>query len=191
MLVMTLSNKMHRFYLITNKYSRLSHKKSGRIQTMGKCWSEFITEIWRTKCITARNNWFFWFQTTDICTRLSFYQQCYKLLALRFVALCWCHALMVCSSFFPLLLLFVQFSFQGCNFEISLCRKALTRFSCWWFLSREWTSFAFLCCWLVSMTKGRIYLRVINLDVNKEKPSLDDYGVMKMTLHQLLMWKSC
>lgn len=37
--------------------------------------------------------------------------------------------------------------------------------------------------------QGRIYLGVINTDMNKEKQSLDDYGFMKMTLRQLLMWK--
>lgn len=29
-----------------------------------------------------------------------------------------------------------------------------------------------------------------NQHMNKEKQALDDYGVMKMTLHQLLMWKN-
>lgn len=41
------------------------------------------------------------------------------------------------------------------------------------------------------MTGGWIYLGVIK-HMNKEKQSRDDYGVMKMTLHRLLMWKkSC
>lgn len=38
------------------------------------------------------------------------------------------------------------------------------------------------------MTGGWIYLGVIK-HMNKEKQSRDDYGVMKMTLHRLLMWK--
>lgn len=41
------------------------------------------------------------------------------------------------------------------------------------------------------MSRGRTYLGVISTGVNKGKPSLDDYGLMKMTLHWLFMGKSC
>lgn len=63
-------------------------------------------------------------------------------------------------------------------------------FYCWWFLNREWTLFAFLCCWLLSITRGRIYLGVINTWAKRNCLWMI-MEVVKMTLQLTARGKSC